>query len=751
MDTSVSIPDDRLVVGRPTLHHEIYAIALILGRYRRLILICGVAGLALAFCYCLIARSVYRAEAQISLDPRRMAAAAPVDAQSKRREDPLIDSGRADSEAEILKSERVLRRAVVALNLQNDPDYVDRMSVARWIKGWIGLDDKTPLTEEDRVAIAMAIVGKALKIERVDKSYVINIATDAPTPELSARLANAIAKAYIDSQMDAGAEVSKASTAWLQAQLAQLAQDASSAEAAAVGFRGSNNILTSDGKLVDEQTLSSLSDQLSQAIQNRADAAARYDRISRLDADSPDILVSDAFKNDVITKLRTQYIENQNKATSLAARYGETHEAVVKLRTDNQAIAAGIRSEVERYKESYRSDYEIALAREKKLRDDLEAQFHKTVQVGGAQVRANDLDSKARALRTAYETAMQRFTDTVARVSFPVSEALIISNAIPSPEPASPKRLLLSAGGLVGGLMLGLAWAFGTELTNRKIRTKRDAEDVTGVPCFGYIPQFGTEPAHIRQRRQRRERFSSSLRRTFKPGRLPLDFVLKHPFSLTAETLRIAKLTMDLAAPQGADHVVACISPLPHAGKTTIAVNLAHLLAMSGFRTLLVDCDLRNPGLSLRLAPDASQGLPDALTGQLPLEAIVRRLQNSPVDVVPVAADGLATASSSDLLGSAQMKAVLDRARLRYRYIILDLPPVLSIVDVRSISRWVDSFIMVIDWQHTSRDAVVDAIQSAPDVEQKLIGSVLNKAMIHSLKSYGEHIDAYYVGSYFRG
>ncbi len=749
MDTSVRIPDDRVIVGRPTLQHEIYAIALILGRYRRVILMCGVIGLVLAFGYCLVAKPVYRAEAQLSLDPRRMAAAAPVDAQSKRREDPLIDTGRADSEAEILKSERVLRRAVVALNLQNNPDYVDRMSVARRIKGWLGLNDETPLTEEDRIALCMAIVGKALKIERVDKSYVINITTDAATPELSAQLANAIAAAYISSTMDAGVEVTKASTAWLKAQLAQLAKDASAAEAAAVSFRGSNNILTSDGKLVDEQTLSSLSDQLSQAIQNRADAAARLERVSHLDADSPEILVSDVFKNDVITKLRTQYIENENKATSLAARYGENHEAVVKLRTDNQAIAAGIRSEIERYKESYRSDYEIAVGREKKLRDDLDAQFHKTVQVGGAQVRANDLDSKARALRTAYETAMQRFTDTVAKVTFPVSEALVISHAIPSPEPASPKRLLVSAGGLVGGLMLGFAWAFGTELTNRKVRTRRDAEEVAGVPCFGYIPQYGTEPAHIRQRR--RDRLSSTLRNALKPTRLPLDFVLQHPFSITAETLRVAKLSMDLATPQDTHHVVACVSPLPHAGKTTVAVNFAHLLSASGFPTLLIDCDLRNPGLSLRLAPDVPRGLPDALTGQLPFEAIVRRLHNSPVDIVPVSPKNPATAPSSDLLGSTRMKAVLDHARQRYRYIVLDLPPVLSIVDVRAISRWVDSFIMVIDWQHTSRDAVADAIQSAPDVEQKLIGSVLNKAMIRSLKSYGEHVDAYYVGSYFRG
>ena len=114
---------------------------------------------------------------------------------------------------------------------------------------------------------------------------------------------------------------------------------------------------------------------------------------------------------------------------------------------------------------------------------------------------------------------------------------------------------------------------------------------------------------------------------------------------------------------------------------------------------------------------------------------------------------GEQTNASSEWMASPAMATLLDtiKREFRSRIIILDLPPVLSIVDVRTISRWVDSFIMVIDWQHTSRDAVVDAVQSAPDVEQKLIGSVLNKAMIRSLKSYGEHVDAYYVGSYFRG
>jgi succinoglycan biosynthesis transport protein ExoP len=101
------------------------------------------------------------------------------------------------------------------------------------------------------------------------------------------------------------------------------------------------------------------------------------------------------------------------------------------MRSENDALAEAIRNEMRRYEESYRSDYEIAVSRENAIRASLAQQFEKTLAIGDKQVKLNELDSTVKTLRTSYEAALQRFTDSVQKMSFPVSEARIISNALP--------------------------------------------------------------------------------------------------------------------------------------------------------------------------------------------------------------------------------------------------------------------------------------------------------------------------------
>jgi succinoglycan biosynthesis transport protein ExoP len=191
--------------------------------------------------------------------------------------------------------------------------------------------------------------------------------------------------------------------------------------------------------------------------------------------------------------------------------------------------------------------------------------------------------------------------------------------------------------------------------------------------------------------------------------------------------------------------VIGVGSALTGEGKSMAAANLAELIADAGRKVLLVDCDLRNPGLTRRLAPDATQGLLDAIAREAPLEDLVWHdpvtgLHFLPAPLPPIHAD-----HPSGVLSSAPLQKLLVSAQETYDHVIIDFPPVVPVADVKAASNLIDSFILVIEWGRTSQSTVLDALNTAPLVAGKMMGAVLNKAnrsVLKHLESYrGRHLN----------
>ncbi|GGH17188.1 chain-length determining protein [Alsobacter metallidurans] len=735
---------------QPTLRNELRAVMEILRRHTRLILLSTTAGLVLATAYSFTVTPTYLATAQLSLDPRRTAIAAPVNAQTMRRDEPLIDSGRADTEVETIRSESVIRSVVTTLDLQNAPEFnLPPSGIRGMLNELLGSfkDPSAPPTEEDRILGTMVAVGNGLKVERVDKSYVITISFEAISPELAAKVANGFADAYVRSQFDANYDATKQAVVWLKARLNQLSDQTAKAEAVVNDFRRSNSIAKADGKLIDEQQLAEISTQLSAATAAKGEAKAKLDRIMQLQTGSPDLSLTDALQNTVITKLRQQYLEINGKASSLASRYGEQHAAVIKMRADAKAILDSIRTEMQRYQESYRSDYEIASARERSLKESLDEQFKKTVDVGGAQVKLNSYESDARTLRTAYEAFMQRYTDALQRQSFPVSEGRLISTAQPPNGKFKPKRGIYMLAGAALGLFGSLGASFYLELGRRRIRTRSEAEAASGAECLGFIPLVNAKPQQGPEAADGRT--------------LPLDYVMRHPFSVAAETLRTVATSINHSSAPGTCPVVGMISCLPDEGKTSISANLAYLLAGQGKRVLLVDADLRNPSLTHTLKANFGPSIEDVLLARANLATSVQH-GRQPFDFVPsvtrarpsLTMTGSVVDGSSGFeqfvpLGSDLFGAFIAQARDHYDYVVVDLPPVLPLADVRSAERFITAFVLVLAWAKSEERTVGEAVDSIPNIHDKLAGCVLNMADVKQLARYGEQVATYYNSKYF--
>jgi polysaccharide biosynthesis transport protein len=219
--------------------------------------------------------------------------------------------------------------------------------------------------------------------------------------------------------------------------------------------------------------------------------------------------------------------------------------------------------------------------------------------------------------------------------------------------------------------------------------------------------------------------------------------VVDAPLSRFSESIRSIKLAVDLNGTFKANRVIGCTSSLPNEGKSTIAFSLAQLMAQVGARTILVDCDLRNPSISHALAPRAKRGLIDVLSEKVEFEKAIWKDASTNMVFLPIVVK-FQFANSSEILSSIPMKKLFENLRESYDYIVVDLPPLAPIVDVRAATPIIDSFVFIIEWGRTKINIVEHALGHAQDVYDNLLGVVLNKVDMKSFGRYASHHESYY-------
>jgi succinoglycan biosynthesis transport protein ExoP len=306
----------------------------------------------------------------------------------------------------------------------------------------------------------------------------------------------------------------------------------------------------------------------------------------------------------------------------------------------------------------------------------------------------------------------------------------------------------------VGGLGAG----FAREYFDKSIRTSSQLQSALGVECIGILPaivpgppldeadplarwmpqqQHGSDDAdataNARDRQARQAISSSGDRRIRATGDL-FRFVVDDPFSGFAETIRSLQITVELAGLDRGKKILGITSAQPREGKSLVAANLSEMLALSGSRVLLIDCQTRNRELTQKLTPQAKAGLAYALGDVDALDGLIWRDPSTNLDFLPMDPQ-----SSPDrpigVVSASRMQTLLAAVQDRYDYIMIDLPALTPVSDVKAIANLIDHFVFVVEWGRTSQGAVLNALEAAPLVYEKLLGAVLNKADIAALKA----------------
>jgi polysaccharide biosynthesis transport protein len=657
-----------------------------------------------------------------------------------------MDAGTVQTEVEIVKSSRVIQSVLEQLHLTDDPEFVGDSGVSEALGKFLPfvVGTQGEKSEAEGVRQAIAAIRSNLTVGRVGNTYVMEISFRSLDPEKAVRITNAIADAYISDQLEAKYQVTRRAGAWLQTRIKELRTEVSSAERAVVDFREKNNIVAAVGKLMNEQQLTEVNTQLILAHASTAEAKARLERIRQVMKEPVESAsVTDALKNEIIVKLRTQYLEFAAREAIWKKKYGPDHLAVINLRTQMTELRHSMDDEMRKIAESYQSDYEIASAREESIKNSLSHSVADTRTANQAQVQLLELESNASTYRTLYNNFMQRYMEAVQQESFPISEARVITPATRPLNKSDPKTLLVLLVTGAGGMLLSFGVAAIRESTDRVFRESKQIEKLLQMNCLATFPALRSGSAG--DAAPVKPASGTPALRSICGGKPVMNQVINLPLSQFTESMRSVKVAVDLNGILKSKKVIGFTSTLPNEGKTTLATNFARLVAHSGSRAVLVDADLRKPSLSRLLAPDAKTGLVDVLAEKCSIADVQWADPETGLTFVPTGITSKII-HSSELLGSDKMKNLVELLNDSFDYVILDLPPLSPIVDVRTTAQFVDSYVFVVEWGRTRIHSVMRAISAAREIHDRILGVVLNKADQRVLGRY----DSYDSRSHYR-
>jgi len=748
----------------------------IVRRQLLVIALIGALGTSLGVFYVRIAPSTYTAESRIAIDPRRVQLF-PKATFSEGQ----IDGPALDSEIVLAQSEPVVLSVVNSLGLAKDPEFLKSPGVLGALLGFAShlfslIKPTKPLSESEATKVAVTVLSKNLLVFRVGGSYNLSIQYRSANPERAVQIANAIVEAYIAKQLEVKYDPTKRATQWLEGRIKELNEKQKLAERLVVDFKKNNNVVIADGKLMNEQLIADLSSQISQAKQRVSEAKARVDRINavirdaqmgRVDAGTvADTLtkqtgatLSETLNSTVASTLRTRYLELVNREASWSRKYGAKHGAVVNLREQIHEIEGSFLEELKRLGDTYLNTYEVVKSEEQDLEKRFDDAVSRSQPISQAQITLLDIESNAKNLRTMYDEFRQRYADSLQQQSFPISDASITARAALPLEKSGPKTALILVMAAAGGLGFGVAVGILRELMDGSFYTKEQVESALQTPCIAVVPSLKGDNSYngptLMGSPKPMLSFDRGLdaglndQRTISRGPDICWAVLNSPFCRFAEAIRSIKLAVDLnRSAVNSKKVIGFISSLPHEGKSTIAASLALLMAQASARVILVDCDLRNPSLSRRLAPNADHGILEVTAGRTTLKNALWTDQSTNLTFLPAVTNN-PRICSSDILSADATGKLFENLRSRYDYVLVDLTPLMPIVDTRATTAFVDCYVCVIEWGRTTTDAVKHAFRDAHNISENMLGIVLNKADINRLRRYYPTGESYYRNKHY--
>lgn len=690
-----------------------YLLGVMRRRYRIFLSVLLVAVLA-SFAAARLLPVRYSAETRLMVDPRPRGSPVQEDSRSSAAPDVSL----FETEVKVMTSPDVMRAVAQRLHLSSDPEFA------------------APSAKGDPAQAAADALARRVSVDREGVTYLVTIRAQSHDRFKAARIANAVAAEYLRQSQSQRAQLAADQARSLTAELGPLGREVVEADAAVAAFRAQHGIvasLTSSGGTLTDQQMSTMAAELGRASADAAAARAAAGAAQAQARSAGVEAITQVLNSESLAELRRQRAQVQREQAQITSVYGPQHPASARINEQLARLDREINQAANGIVRGLESDASAATAREASVREQL-AQLQARQSVDSrANVVALSLQRTADAKRSIYNDLNRNAQEQAQEARIGDVRAWTVSAAQAPVKPSFPKTPIFLMLGLAIGSAAGVGAVAAAEARERGFRSAEDVEASLNLPLLAAVPELSAR--RVARAGARRRQLAAS----------PWDYVLAKPASSFAESIRNVRASLLDDTSEGGPRTVCVTSAVAGEGKSVVAVALARVMAMSGDRVLLIDCDLRRTGLA-HLRPDqARPGLMDVLDGAADASAA---LNNDVVDGLTFLGQDSPVFTPRDIFSGPAAREMLRRVRDEYDFVILDAPPVLAVTDAWTISSLCDATLMVVRQARTPPRAVRSAIDRLQRRGARLHGVVLNRRPQGSAGADAGYYDGAHAGYY---
>jgi capsular exopolysaccharide synthesis family protein len=568
-----------------------------------------------------------------------------------------------------------------------------------------------------------------LQIEQVRKTRLINIRATHTDPKVAAKVVNATADAFSLWNLEVKTRTNSIAGTYLQRRIAELQSQIRHGEEQLVNYAQSHEIISLDASQnTVVERLAGLNRQLLEAENERKLAEASY----RANL-APGAAEATAELGDrQISEFKTRLAELKQKQSQLLITDTEESPEVKDVRSQITLLEKQLEEARSNAKTivttNLETSYRKALDREKALRDAFNKQRAETLTQNEAAINYNILKQEIETNKNLLEGLMQRSKENDVTMAGTPNNIHVVDYATEPKGPIGPRRLQGVFLALLFSLAFGTAVSLFLEYLDDTVKSPADVERGLRLPSLAVIPLAGKTASQ--------RLLPLPFKRAFGNGTGRELLINSEGPSVQAEAYRHLRTSILLSTPGRAPKTLLVTSSVPAEGKTTTVVNVATVLAQTGAKVLVIDADMRRPRLHQVFGMENGEGLSSALASEvsdIELLAMINQYKDTNVYLL---SSGAIPPNPAELLGSEQMRHLLDVVGDTFKHIIIDSPPVASFTDGVLIASQVDGVLLVVQGGKTSRQVARRTRQLLGDIGAKIIGVVLNKIDVRSHDYY---------------
>src|SRR5882724_353062 len=557
----------------------------------------------------------------------------------------------------------------------------------------------------------------SLSVRRVPNSRLMDITFEATSPELAAQVVNAHIRNYIDQNRRSHYDATTAATTWLTDQLDELKIKVKNSEDARLDYERKNQIWEIDDKQnLTTQRLSEISRQLIETQGDRMRKQSLFEFAKQGDADLVPQIRDSAGVQELLRRrgeVNAQYTESINQ-------YGPNFPKVQRLQSQLKEIDQNLEREKRAVVARLGSEYRESQQREALLVHTLDQQKAEANLMSERMVQYNILKRDAEAEKALYDGLLTKLKEAGISAALQSSNIRVVDPAMIPSFPSRPAKARNVALAFLVGLVGGIGLAILREYMDNTVKTPDDVETLARLPSLAVVPAFDDNNGDGRHRKTLGEAIGNGHARH-------VELVAQHlPKSQMSEAFRALRTALLLSQAGRPPQVILVTSALPREGKTTAAANLAVTLAQLGDRTLLIDADLRKPGVGRLLNMNGGKyaGLSSYLAGVSSLELVT--VQHPAIPNLSAIPTGPLPPNPADLLSSHKLADALAELRTKFKFIVFDSPPIMAATDAVILSVQTDGVLLVVRSGETPKEAFTRTRDLLVSVKCRLLGVVLN-------------------------